>query len=189
MLFSGITQLKLRSLALERVPISVSILISNNAIDWTVLTNLTIMNCYGDGNLWRALSCKYRPRTKDGSQSQYRLHLKKIHTDRISKRLIEFIHDTLAPNTLEVLVLHETIRECGVTLSEIPKGAIRRHKGSLKKLLIKSCFKHPHSNAHYKWAFQRENIAFISCGKMPKLRELSIALEYKDWVCYTFMKP
>ncbi|KAI5801967.1 hypothetical protein FPQ18DRAFT_2439, partial [Pyronema domesticum] len=61
------------------------------------------------------------------------------------------------------------------------KGAIRRHKGTLKKLLIKSCFKYSHSNAHYKWAFQRENISFISCGKMPKLRELSIALEYKDW--------
>lgn len=204
-------QLKLETLELERVPISVWVL--TKAIDWTVLSNLTILNCYNHEKLWKALRRKYAPTGFSSSDSpfnvsashkhtalhnhhgsahrsrgmdaagplDYKIRLKKLHTDCVTPHLIAFIRDTLPPNSLEVLFLQETVNQSTVTMENIYKGALRRHKGSLKKLLVDSKNSED-TDSVVKWMFAREHIAFASSGKMPNLRELACAIDYKDWV-------
>ena len=205
-------QLRLETLALERVPISIPMLVTAKAIDWTCLSNLTIVNCYNHDRFFKALRRKFSPclpptvlhttgiNPKHGhpsvsahrvrgmhqpvpSPSDYKLRLKKLHTNCVTLVLIAFIRDTLPPNSLEILFLQETANDSTVTMDIIYKGAIRRHKGSLKKLLVNS--KHnDDADGMYKWTFKKEHLAFISSGKMPNLRELGMALEYNDWVRY-----
>ncbi|KAI5846797.1 hypothetical protein BZA05DRAFT_136244 [Tricharina praecox] len=202
-------QLRLETLALERVPISIPMLVTAKAIDWTCLSNLTIVNCYNHDRFFKALRRKFSPclpptvlhttgiNPKHGhpsvaahrvrgmhqavpSPSDYKLRLKKLHTDCVTPVLIAFIRDTLPPNSLEILFLQETANDSTVTMDIIYKGAIRRHKGSLKKLLVNS--KHnDDADGMFKWTFKKEHLAFISSGKMPNLRELGMALEYSDW--------
>jgi len=208
-------QLKLETLALERVPISVSVLVNTKAIDWTCLSNLTIINCFNHDRLWKALRRKFSPfptptlssslhstgvNLKQGhihtpisshrvrgvhhaltGPLDYKIRLKKLHTDCVTSQLITFIRDTLPPNSLEILFLQETSNDSTVTMESIYKGAIRRHKGSLKKLLVNSK-SHEDTDGMFKWTFKKEHLAFLSSGKMPNLRELGMALEYKDWV-------
>jgi hypothetical protein len=205
-------RLKLETLALERVPISVSILVNSKAIDWSCLSNLTILNCYNHERLWKALRRKFSPSLasdvlhsahKQGAHTpiiatrarsvsmlgsqEYTLRLKKLHTDLVTPHLIAFIKDTLPPNSLEVLFLQETATARTVTMDSIYKGAIRRHRGSLRKLLVNSKNdEEADGHGFFRWTFKKEHLAFVSSGKMPKLRELGVALEYKDWVRLLF---
>lgn len=199
-------QLRLETLALERVPISISVLVNTRAIDWTCLSSLTIINCFNHDRLWKALRRKFSPfpgpaphsaGSKQGHPpasaarargthpapglSDYKIRLKKLHTDCVTSQLITFIRDTLPPNSLEILFLQELSNDSAVTMESIFKGALRRHKGSLKKLLVNSEGREG-AEGLFKWTFKREYLAFISSGKMPNLRELGLVLEYKDWV-------
>lgn len=208
-----IRQLTLETLELERVPISVRVL--TKAIDWTCLSNLTILNCHDHDRLWKALRQKFSPHQNTagvnsgihGNKSSYQLHhtspghrlrgltaqgpndykirLKKLHTDTVTLQLLYFIRDTLPPNSLEVLFLQETPSfSSTVAMDFIYRAAIRRHKGSLKKLLVDSNVGLGGDNAA-KWIFEKEVLAFVSSGKMPQLKELGMAIEWKNWVCFT----
>lgn len=200
-------QLRLETLALERVPISISVLVNTKAIDWTCLSSLTIINCFNHDRLWKALRRKFSPfpnpslhsaSLKQGGHSSpsatrargthpapglsdFKIRLKKLHTDCVTSQLITFIRDTLPPNSLEILFLQELSNDSTVTMESIYRGALRRHKGSLKKLLVNSEGREG-AEGLFKWTFKREYLAFISSGKMPNLRELGLVLEYKDWV-------
>jgi hypothetical protein len=111
-------KLRLQTLELERVPLSVAVL--QKAFDWSVLTNLTILDCSQHEKLWIMLRRHFQPTplgashssSKHGSNtsSQYHLNLKKIHTDAASSALIAFLKETLAPNTLETLFLQDRKR-------------------------------------------------------------------------------
>ena len=100
-------QLKLEVLELERVPLSVSVLLK--AFDWTMLTTLTLLNCTNHEQLWKSLRRTYTPRPAypNGSPSsskaykasytlrtEYMLNLKKIHTNTVSPSLISFLKET-----------------------------------------------------------------------------------------------
>ncbi|OOF98908.1 hypothetical protein ASPCADRAFT_42642 [Aspergillus carbonarius ITEM 5010] len=189
-------QLKLETLELERVILSIPVLL--HALDWTRLTTLTIFRCDGHEKLWRALRRQFSPSAtsrsklgkRDGSDqsgSEHRLSLKHIHTDAVSPYLLLFIKDTLAPNTLETLFLHEApMYDSIVHIDAIYKNAIRPHHLSLQKILVDSTQRAPggndvHSVRWYKWMFTRQMITFLSSGRMPRLRELSVALHSKDW--------
>lgn len=199
-------QLKLETLELERVPISIRVL--TKAIDWTCLSNLTILNCHDHDRLWKALRAKFsphQPNTASSSKSSYQLHhttpghrsrgstaqgpgdyklrLKKLHTDTVTPQLLYFIRDALPPNSLEVLFLQETPNfRSMVAMDFIYRAAVRRHRGSLRKLLVDSNVGMGGDNAA-KWIFEKEVLAFVSSGKMPQLRELGMAIEWKNWVC------
>ena len=54
------TKLKLETLELERVPLSVSVLLQ--AFDWPRLTTLTLLNCSNNEQLWKALRRQFTPR-------------------------------------------------------------------------------------------------------------------------------
>ncbi|PYH92518.1 F-box domain protein [Aspergillus ellipticus CBS 707.79] len=188
-------QLKLETLELERVALSIPVAL--HALDWTRLATLTILRCDGHEKLWRALRRQFSPSTsrskygrKSGSQSsssEYQLRLKHIHTDAVSPYLLLFIKDTLAPNTLQTLFLHEApMYDSIVHIDAIYKNAIRNHHLSLQKILVDSTQRSPSGSEMpsvrwYKWMFTRQMITFMSSGRMPRLRELSIALHSRDW--------
>jgi hypothetical protein len=111
-------KLRLQTLELERISLSVAVL--QKAFDWSVLANLTILDCAQHDRLWVMLRRQFLPTPLGPSHSsakhgasislQYHLNLKKIHTDAASPALISFLKETLAPNTLETLFLQDRRR-------------------------------------------------------------------------------
>jgi hypothetical protein len=193
-------KLKLEVLELERIPLSVSVL--RRAFDWSILSTLTLLHCSNHEQLWKVLRRTYTPRTGyPGSpssskafkasytlRSEYQLNLKRIHTNTVSPSLISFLKETLAPNSLEVLFLQEgRSYSSTVTVDAIYRGPMRRHKASLKKLMIDSSEKGPDghtttSSRWRRWMMNREILTFITSGRMSSLRELAVSIDYKDWV-------
>ncbi|KAK8236093.1 hypothetical protein IWZ00DRAFT_107517 [Phyllosticta capitalensis] len=188
------TKLKLETLELERVPMSVPVMLQ--AFDWSKLTALTLLNCSGHETLWRTLRREFAPRgpqhsrgspTKTHSRLEYRLNLKKIHTNTVSGPLILFIKETLAPNSLEVLFLQEDRSyHSNVNNNAIFRGALKRHRASLKKVMIDSSEKGngdraPTSTRWRRWMLNREIITFVTSGRMCNLRELAFCIDYLDW--------
>ena len=209
--------LRLDSLELERVPLSISVL--QKAIDWTCLTSLTLLHCHNHEQLWKTLRRTFAPVPKSptyphprrtpsttprkagrvsitGSDIElsYPLNLKKVHTNTVSPSLISFLKETLAPNSLETLFLQEARSfTSSVSVDQIFKGPLRRHRNSLKKILIDSSQKGldglpTNSSQWRRWMLTREILAFITSGKMPALRELGCAIDYRDWVSKSVSK-
>ncbi|CAL3964228.1 unnamed protein product [Diplocarpon coronariae] len=189
-------KLRLQILELERVPLSVSVL--QKAFDWSLLTNLTILDCAQHERLWVMLRRHFQPSpqgnshtSKTGASMQYHLNLKKIHTDAASPALISFLKETLAPNTLDTLFLQDRRRPSAasaVTIDAIYRGPLKRHRASLKRLMLDSSDRIPRSpasaseNVRWRaWMPNRDVLNFITSGRMSSLRELSIAIEYSSW--------
>lgn len=196
-------KLKLEVLELERVPLSIPVLC--RAFDWSVLSTLTLLHCSHHEQLWKVLRRVYTPRSVyQGSmpsskaykasytlRSEFQLNLKRIHTNTVSPSLISFLKETLAPNSLEVLFLQEGRSYAStVTVDAIYRGPMRRHRASLKKLMIDSGEKGPDghtttSSRWRRWMLNREILTFITSGRMSNLRELAVSIDYKDWVSCT----
>lgn len=201
-------KLRLEVLELEKVPLSVQVL--QKTIDWSVLTSLTLLNCEADEELWKALRRTYAPRSERAStlfssptskrtpqshlgkplhlhSNDYLLRLKKIHTNNVSPALIAFLKEALAPNSLEWMFLQDGgASNSKVTIDAIFRGPLRRHRASLRKVMIDSgCRKSadsPRNAKSKKWMFSRDVLSFVTSGKMSCLRELAMAIDYKDWV-------
>ena len=133
-----------------------------------------------------------RLRRKPSSESlsgpiTYQLNLKKIHTDSVPKELISFLKNTLAPNSLEWMFLQDDASRSfsGVTLDSIYRGPLKRHRDSLTKVMVDSAYgpalSRARSVAARKWMFSREVLAFVTSGKMSRIRELAMSIEYRDW--------
>ncbi|KAI1383268.1 uncharacterized protein F4822DRAFT_419954 [Hypoxylon trugodes] len=179
-------KLQLETLELERVPLATHVCI--RALDWGVLTNLTVLDCGNVELLWKQLKRHFHPTppphgSPAGTPPQYHLALKHIHADVTSSALISFIRETLAPNSLEVLFLQDRRRTTSPTvkLDVIFKGAIKRHRASLKKLLLDSSDESGEGHRWTSWVLSSEIISYITSGRMPNLKELSAAFDYKDW--------
>jgi hypothetical protein len=70
---------------------------------------------------------------------------------------------------------------------------MRRHRSSLKKLMIDSGEKGPDgpivtSSRWRRWMLNREILSFITSGRMSNLRELAVSIDYKDWVSASTIK-
>lgn len=195
-------KLRLRILELERVPLSMQVLIKG--IDWTTLTTLTLLNCPHQMTLWKLLARHFLPtssipglkgasaiRNAPPSSLHYHLALKHIHTDIVALPLVKFVKETLAPNTLEVLFLHDRHRLLSpVSLQKVFRLAVMRHSKSLRKLLFDSSednslnFAATSESARWlHWTLTADMILYITSGKLPQLRELSMALMADAWVC------
>jgi hypothetical protein len=204
-------KLKLDVLELERVSISIPVLL--RSIEWSSLTSLTILGCRHHDQLWRALRKRFSPNYDLGipssshktplksprtpstpkspiSVQDYPLKLKRLHTDSVSSALIAFVKDTLAPDSLQWLFLQENrMYSSSVTIDQIYRGPLRRHRGSLKKLLIDSGDRLDDDGAaaggpstrNRRWTLTREVLTFILSGRMSCLREIAVAIDYKDW--------
>lgn len=204
-------KLELEVFELERVPLIVPILLKD--INISTITSLTILHCPEHEQFWKTLGRIYSPRSlappsvqskvspsQSASQrtstadstpidaSKYRLNLKRIHTDAVSMPLISFLKDTLAPNSLEWLFLQDgRPYNSTVSIDAIYRGPLKRHKASLKKLMVDSSDRttagRSNSNNRWKkWVFNREVLNFVTSGKMSALRELGMLVDHKDWV-------
>ncbi|KAK1758232.1 hypothetical protein QBC47DRAFT_358106 [Echria macrotheca] len=201
-------KLKLQNLELERVPLSMQV--CRHAIDWSLLTSITLLECAQHENLWKMLRKQFQPTplgtgfgpssTKSqgsGGALQYHLALKYIHTDLTTVALINFIKETLAPNTLEVLFLQDRRRgppgqATGppVPIEVIFKGALKRHRESLKKLLLDSSVK-PTTQSNtvvadaVRWHYKDWHTFLQRLQYVPQLRSINIP-HIADYVTNTF---
>lgn len=200
-------KLKLTTLELERVPLSMQV--CSKAFDWTVMTNLTILGCWAHENLWKLLKRQFEPKPQESGYGisptssrpvpdgpmLYQLNLKRIHTDQTSPALISFIKETLAPDSLETLFLQDRRPSSSsstpppVTIDHIFKGAIKRHRNSLKRLLLDSSASPESTGSNsadnirwQSWCLTSDVLQYITSGRMKKLKELSVSIDYKDWV-------
>ena len=204
-------RLNLEILELERMDLTKPVL--QRSINWPMLTSLTLIQCQGHEQLWKFLRKTYSPklgstfstlasfgryppnrqRNEKSSKSdppevpQCRLNLKRIHTDSVSPALISFLKESLAPNSLEWMVLQDRGNiPSSVTVDSIYRGPLRYHRSSLKKVLIDSSEKGPdvrtRNNRWKRWILNREILQFITSGKMSSLKELGMAVDYRDWV-------
>ncbi|KAH8910444.1 hypothetical protein BR93DRAFT_974579 [Coniochaeta sp. PMI_546] len=206
-------KLTLQTLELERVALSLHV--CRYAIDWTTLTSVTILDCPQHETLWKMLKKQYQPTpatsgwgisttsrpTVSNAPLQYQLQLRRIHTDAASAALISFVKETLAPNSLEVLFLQDRKRNglpVQVTIEQIFKGAIKRHRSSLQKLLIDSSQRpnvqgvnaiENNTSRWQKWVLPTEMVMYITSGRMSNLKELAVSLDYKDWHAFLQRLP
>lgn len=190
-------KLKLEKLALERV--TLSIIVCSRAIDWSNLTNLTILSCRHHESLWKALKRQFQPAppahgSPQGTSARYHLSLKHLSTDAVSPELLSFMKEAIAPNTMETIFLQDRQRTSkpSVTLEQVFKCTVKRHRNSLKKLLIDSSEKKttnligvPGRWKH--WAIRDEFLSYITSGRMASLRELGMVIDVKDWVSISFI--
>ncbi|KAK6841846.1 hypothetical protein PG995_000929 [Apiospora arundinis] len=181
-------KLTLETLELERV--SLAMQVCCKAFDWSVLTNLTILDCTQHETLWKMLKRRFQPTqilpgSPAGTPLQYHMALKRIHTDLATPALIKFVKETLAPNSLEVFFLQDRRRSTApprVTVEHIFNGALKRHRGSLKKLLLDSSDKLESKGTRWRhWVLSSELVTYITSGRMPNLKELAVAINYRDW--------
>lgn len=195
-------KLRLETLELECVHLSIPVML--RVFDWTRITHLTILRCEEHEKLWRGLRRHYIPSVSSrptprktlglkqdkgkSSPGEFPLRIKHLHTDTVSHSLLLFIKDAIAPNTLENLILQEAPRyESIVTIDAIYRNVIRKHRLSLRKLLVDSSDRFTsagdvHITHWRRWIFTREIISFITSGRMPQLRELGMVMDSKDWV-------
>lgn len=213
-------RLKLQTLELEYVDLDAGVLLT--AVDWTVLTTLTLLNCDSQERLWKMLRRAFTPRPSTSQpmlrrkskmhlrdlssldslatpRSEYRINLRRIHTNCVSSALMAFLKETLAPNSLEWLFLQDgaiishptepgsiSKYDSNVSVEAICRGPLRRHRLSLKKLLIDSdnrlIDRQRRTPKWRKWVLDRDALSFLTGGKMSALREVSIAMDYRDWV-------
>jgi hypothetical protein len=188
--------LDLETLELEHVDLSIPVL--SRTINWPNLTTLTLLHCVGSERLWRFLrdqfSNPYRA-MHSGKMPQvpwsYSLNLKSIHTNRVSTHLLAFIRDCLPPNSLETVLFQDSFAwRSPVRIESIFRDVVRRHHGSLKKLMLDSNsgwdswsdVTESDSGRWRKWTLDRNQVAYLSSGKLRKLRELAVSIDYIDWV-------
>ena len=119
-------------------------------------------------------------------EPNHQLSLKRIHTDTVSSSLITFLSKTLAPNSLEWLFLQDNPSFLSpVTIDAIYKGPLRRHRASLTKIMMDSSTGASESRSRntsaLKWMLGHDLLSFVTSGKMTKLRELAMVVDYKDW--------
>lgn len=202
-------KLKLSIFELERVYLSIPIL--SRAIDWTRLESLTLLGCVNSEELWIALRRQFSPSSRSSISAKssarvglrasslsslmeapvFKLKIRRLHTDTVSKPLLDFLKHSLAPNTLDSLYLqrtaaHHTSPE--VSIDDIAR-CVRRHRGSLRKLLIDSEYKNmprfererpdaPPDTSSHEWMLNDDLITMITSPKM-RLRELSISIDHR----------
>ncbi|KAI0400509.1 hypothetical protein F4802DRAFT_601901 [Xylaria palmicola] len=195
-------KLKLETLALERVVMSIAVL--SRAIDWRHMTSLTLLNCPHHEPLWRMLKRQFQPTTLpiDGSSQdaplRYHLPLKYISTDAVSLALMTFMKETIAPDTLETFILLDRQRSSKppVTLEQIFKYVIKRQRHSLRRLAIDSSTRAAQSSdvlgttgrCKY-WMIKDEYLSYIMSGRMTSLEELSMVIGFKDWHMFLQQLP
>ncbi|KAK8089168.1 hypothetical protein PG997_004129 [Apiospora hydei] len=184
-------KLTLETLELERV--SLAMQVCCKAFDWSVLKSLTILDCNQHETLWKMLKRRFQPTqvlpgSPPGTPLQYHMALKRIHTDLATPALIKFVKETLAPNSLEVFFLQDRRRSTTpprVTVDQIFNGALKRHRGSLKKLLLDSSDKlgtESKGTRWRHWVLSSDIITYLTSGRMPNLKELAVAINYRDWL-------
>jgi len=123
---------------------------------------------------------------------QYHLSLKTVQVDLTTQVLLSFLTETLAPNSLEVLFLQDRRRTAThppMTADHIFQGPVKKHRLSLRKLLVDSSYKDPTVGGPEglmwkNWILPLEMLMYLTSRRMPNLKELAAALDHRDWVSW-----
>ena len=196
---NGLSRLPIEILELQGIPLCNRVL--GRALDWRKLTELTLLDCTWSDVLWKILRQQFTPKGSEKSRKSsfpsnkamgsrcedYSLALRKIHTNMVSNSLISFLKETLAPNSLEILFLQSTpVFTSPVTVEQIIRGPLRRHRTSLRKLTVDGTWKKRDGGvmetSKVDWVMKRNDLTFLINRKMQSLKELCICIDYKDWV-------
>ena len=103
---------------------------------------------------------------------------------------MSFLRETLAPHSLEVLFLQQSpFYNCKVSVEMVFNGPLKRHRKSLTKLSLDSSDRKisdgkTRCTGWRRWLLSHEILEFMTSGRMPKLRELGMVIDLKDWVSY-----
>lgn len=154
--------LALRTLSIYLIPIKASVL--SKAIDINVLKRITLLNVGPQVPFWNLLA-------KENKVSP--LPLRKIHTDNVLLPFLTFVSQL---ESLVELFLLERSAKCpeysfapktNVTIDQIRKLVLKKHVGTLKKLMIKN-------ENDYSWD-ANEQVIKLLCKRGKSLEELAVS--------------
>lgn len=164
--------LQLEELSLYLIPLKASILA--RALDLNVLKRLTLLNVGPQDPFWLLLA-----RLQNHSAQ---ISFKSIHTDSVSFSFLEFLRTFEGLDELFLLERNTKGDADGGSSKTIPnittirKAALRKHIGTLKRLLIRN-------DNDETWDLDAHTIRFLS-GKGASLVELAISLNMKHFVSF-----
>lgn len=167
--------------------------VCRHALDWSVLTSLTLIGTPFLNPLWTTLRNEFGPTVTpsaegtrpSGSRRKYHLVLKDIRTDFACLSLLKFVKTSLAPNTLASLFLHRLTqgRESTAELNRELYSALIYHSDSLQKLYLEGGYRRkPNFDFPQYFPLEFELLSYLTSDNMANLRELSIALDNDNWV-------
>ena len=162
--------LQLEELSLYLIPLKASILA--RALDLNVLRRLTLLNVGPQDAFWLLLA-----RLQSHSAQ---ISFKSVHTDNVSIPFLEFLRTFEGLDELFLLERNNKgdadagSSKTGVNITTIRKVTLRKHIGTLKRLLIRN-------DNDESWDLDAHTIRFLS-GKGTSLVELAISLNMKHFV-------
>ena len=162
--------LGLRTLAIYLIPIKASVL--SKAIDITVLKRIALLNVGPQAPFWILL-------TKENKASP--LPLQKIHTDNVTTHFLTFVSQLDTLKELFILERSSKVPEYSfapkttVTIDQIRKLVLKKHIGTLQKLLIKN-------ENDYTWD-ANEQVIKLLCKRGKLLEELAVSFGVRAVVC------
>jgi hypothetical protein len=168
--------LGLRTLAIYLIPIKASVL--SKAIDISVLKRITLLNVGPQAPFWILLA-------KENKISP--LSLQKIHTDNVTPHFLDLASQLDTLKELFMLERNSKVPEYSfapkttVTIDQIRKLVLKKHVGTLQKLLIKN-------ENDYTWD-ANEQVIKLLCKRGKLLEELAVSFGVRAVVCILSLKP
>ncbi|KAI9741411.1 MAG: hypothetical protein M1818_004217 [Claussenomyces sp. TS43310] len=154
--------LALRSLAIYLIPIKASVL--TRAIDINVLERITLLNVGLQTPFWNVLQ---------RANTERPLPLRKIYTDHVTTPFLILVKGLKSLTELFLLERSSKTREYSfagkttVTIDDIRKMVLKKHVGTLKKLMIKNEY-------DYAWDADEKTLKLL-CKKGKQLEELALS--------------
>jgi hypothetical protein len=159
----------LRTLAIYLIPIKASVL--SKAIDITVLKRITLLNVGPQAPFWIL--------AKENKTSP--LPLQKIHTDNVTPHFLTLASQLDTLKELFMLERNSKVPEYSfapkttVTVDQIRKLVLKKHIGTLQKLMIKN-------ENDYTWD-ANEQVIKLLCKRGKLLEELAVSFGVRAVVC------
>jgi hypothetical protein len=162
--------LALESLCIHLVPVRASIL--SRAVDLCVLKRLTLLNVGAQAPIWTLLAKENKVQP---------LALRKIFTDNVSTAFLNCVSQL--PELHELFMLERSGKykpesfapKSTITAEQIRRLALRKHIGTLRKLMIKN-------DGGSSWDVDEKTMLLI-CNRGTKLEELAASMGIRAVVC------
>lgn len=166
--------LQLEELSLEWVPLKASIVA--RALDLSVLKHLTLLEVGPQDAFWTLLV-----RLQNATQI---ISFKSIHTDNVSLSFVKFLATFEGLEELFMLERNkkqaaEPEPESTITISNIRRGALRKHLPTLQRLSLRN-------ERNDYWDVDPKTLRCLAL-KGVKLRELAFSLTLKTYVSYIML--
>lgn len=165
--------LGLESLSIYLIPVRPSVL--SRAIDFRVLTRITLLNVGNQASIWAHLQ-------KENKESP--LPLRKIFTDNVSQPFLTFVSQLEELHEFFILERDAKYKPVSfgpkttMTIDHIRRFVLKKHVSTLKRLMIKNM-------ADTTWDADEKSVMLI-CKRGKQLQELACSMGIR--VIHTFMQ-